>query len=102
MVIKKLIRDYKKIDKKTFETDLKSTNWNQILKLNLGNTNDCSEIFFETFNKILDKLSFQEDKLKKKPWITPVILTSIKNKNKQLEKIYNSKGSLLFVYFWIL
>ena len=108
MVIKKLIRDYKKIDKKTFETDLKSTNWNQILKLNLGNTNDYSEIFFETFNKIFDKyaplrkLSFQEDKLKKKPWITPVILTSIKNKNKQLEKIYNSKGSLLFVYFWIL
>ena len=58
---------------KTFEKDLKSTNWNQILKLNLGNTTDSFEIFFETSNKILDKhaplrkLSIQEDKLKKKP-----------------------------------
>ena len=52
---RKLTGDYKKIDKKTFETDLKSTNWNQILKLNLGNTNDSFDKFFETFNKILDK-----------------------------------------------
>ena len=67
----KLIRDYKKIDKKNFETDLKSTEWNQILMLNLGNTNDSFEAFFVTFNKILDKhaplrkLSIQEDKQKK-------------------------------------
>ena len=94
---RKLIQDYKKIDKKNFETDLKSTNWNQILKLNLGNTNDSFEIFFETFNKILDKhaplrkLSIQEDKLRKKPWITPGILTSIKNKNKLYRKYIRAK-----------
>ena len=58
---------------KTFEKDLKSTNWNQILKLNLGNTTDSFEIFFETSNELLDKhaplrkLSIQEDKLKKNP-----------------------------------
>ena len=68
---RKLIQDYKKTDKKTFETGLKSSNWVQILKINLGNTNYFFEIFFETFNKILDKhaplrkLSIQEDKLKK-------------------------------------
>ena len=50
---RELIQDYKKIDKKSFETDLKSTNWNQILKLNLGNTNDSFGIFFETFDKKL-------------------------------------------------
>ena len=42
---------YKKIDKKPFNTDLKSTNSNQILKLNLGNTNDSFEIFLENFKK---------------------------------------------------
>ena len=90
---RKLIRDYKKIDKENFETDLKSTNWNQILKLNLGNTNDSFEIFFDTFNKILDKhaplrkVPIQEDKRRKKRWITPGILTSIKNKKNSTEKI---------------
>lgn len=52
---RKLIQDYKKIGKKTFETDLKSPNWKQILKLNLGNMKNSFEIFFETFIKILDK-----------------------------------------------
>ena len=70
---RKLIQDYKKTDKKIFQPDIKSTNWYQILKLNLGNTSDSFETLFETFNKILNKhaplrkLSIQEDKLKKKP-----------------------------------
>ena len=65
---RKLIQDYKKIDKNIFEADLKSTNWNQILKLNLGITNDSFEISFETFDKILEKhallrkQSIQEEK----------------------------------------
>ena len=94
---RKQIRDYKKSDKKNFETDLKSTNCIQILKLNLGNTNNSFEIFFETFNKTLDKhtplrkLSIQEDKLRKKPWITPDILTSIENKNKLYRKYIRAK-----------
>ena len=94
---RKLIPDYKKIDKKTFETELKSTNWNQILKLNLGSTNDSFEIFFEIFNKILDKhaplrkLSIQEEKRKSKTGITPGILTSIKNKNKLYRKYIRAK-----------
>ena len=70
---RKLILDYKKVDKKTFETNLKSAKWNQILKQNLGNKNDSFEIFFETFNEILDKhaplrkMSIQDAKLKKNP-----------------------------------
>ena len=51
---RKLIRDYKKNDKKTFETDLKFTNWTQILKLNLGNANNSFEIFFETSPRYLN------------------------------------------------
>ena len=50
---RKLIRDYKRIDKKNSETDLKSTNSNQIIKLNLSNTDDSFEIFLELFPKHL-------------------------------------------------
>ena len=46
-----LIRDLKNIDKKKhFETNPKSTYWNELLKLNLGNTSNSFEIFFETFS----------------------------------------------------
>ena len=78
------MHNYKKTDKKTFDTDLKSTNWNQILKLNPGNTNNYFEIFFETFNKILDKhaplrnLFIQEEK--------PYNITSLRNKEIKLTK----------------
>ena len=91
---RRLIQDYKKIDKKTFGTDLKSTNWNQILKLNLGNTNDSFEIFFETFNKIMDKhaplrkLFIQKDTLKKS--LDYPRHLNIYNKS----NTYKSKGSL--------
>ena len=84
---------------KKIETDLKSTYWNQVLKLNLGNTNDSFEIFFETLKKILDKhaplrkLSIQEDKFRKKPWVTPGILRPIKNKNKLYRKYIRAKDS---------
>ena len=53
--------------------------------------------YFLRLNKILDKhaplrkLSIQEDKLRKKPWITPGILTSIKNKNKLYRKYITAK-----------
>ena len=95
---RKLIQDYKKTDKKVFDTDLKSTNCNWILKLNLDNTNDSLETFFETFNKILDKhaplrkLSIQEEKIKKH-WLTSGILTSIKIKNKFYRKDTRAKDT---------
>ena len=53
--------------------------------------------YFLRLNKILDKhaplrkLSIQEDKLRKKPWITPDILTSVKNKNKLYRKYIRAK-----------
>ena len=48
-------------------------------------------------NKILDKhapfkkLSIQEEKLSKKPWITTEILNSIKNKNRLYRKVIRAK-----------
>ena len=41
--------------------------------------------------KTLRKQSIQEDKLRKKPWITPGTLTSIKNKNKLYRKYIRVK-----------
>ena len=55
------------------------------------------ETFLKKFNKILDKhapykkLSVQEVKLSKKPWITTRILNSIKNKNRIHRKVIRVK-----------
>ena len=66
------------------------------MKLNLGNTKDSFDIFFETFNQILDKnaplrkLSIQEEKLKKTR-ITLGILVSIKYEKKLHRKYISGK-----------
>ena len=57
------------------------------MELNQENINKSFEIFFATANNILDKhaplrrMSIQEARLSKRPWITPGILKSIKNKD---------------------
>ena len=90
--IAKFARNYKTLDKEMFDSDLKNTNWKEILKIERGDV----DYSFETFNKkvkeILDKhapfkkLSIQDEKLSKKPWITTGILNSIKNKNRLYRK----------------
>ena len=60
------------MNKEVIRTDLKP-NWNQILKLNLGDTNKSFKIFFEKFYEVLDKhtplrkITIQEEKILKKP-----------------------------------
>ena len=55
--------------------------------------------FTSTFNSVLDKhapltaLTRKEKRLKKKPWITPGILASIKTKNKLFKKVFKKNST---------
>ena len=99
---RKMIRDYKKIEieKETVEADLDTTNWKQNLKLNQGNVHNSFAIFFETFDKAIEKhaplrkMSIQEQRLTKRPWITSGILKSIKTKDKLRRKFDRAKDPL--------
>ena len=59
--------------------------WNQTLKLNEESINSSFKTFFEKVGEIIDKhvplrkMTIQEEKNSKKPWIMAGILTSIKN-----------------------
>ena len=75
-----------------FDSDLKNTNWNEILKIERGDVDYSFEIFNKKLNEILDKyapfkkLSIQEEKLSKKPWITSGILIQLKIKLDCMER----------------
>ena len=81
-----------------FDSDLKKYQLEGNIKNRIRGDVDY---YFETFNKkvneILDKhapfkkLSIQDEKLSKKPWITTGILNSIKNKNRLHTKVLRAK-----------
>ena len=80
-----------------FNSDLKNTNWKEILKAERGDVDYSFEIFNKKLNEIPEKqapfkkLSIQEEKFSKKPWITTGILNSIKIKNRLYGKVIRSK-----------
>ena len=80
-----------------FDSNLKNTNWKEILKIERGDVDYSFETFNQKLNEILDKhgpfkkLSIQEEKLSKNPWITTGILNSIKNKNRLYRKFIRGK-----------
>ena len=67
--IAKFARNYKTLDKEMFDSDLKNTNWNEILKIERGDVDYSFEISNKKLNEVLDKyalfkkLSIQEEKL---------------------------------------
>ena len=95
--IAKFARNYKTLDKEMFDSDLKNTNWKEILKIERGDVDYSFDTFNKKINEILDKhgpfkkLSIQDEKLSKKPWITTGILNSIKNKNRLYRKVIRAK-----------
>ena len=80
-----------------FHSDLKNKNWKEILKIERGDVDYSCKTFNKKINEILDKhvpfkkLSIQDKKLSKKPWITTGILNSIKNKNRLYGKVIRAK-----------
>ena len=95
--IAKFARNYKTLDKEMFDSELKNTNWKEILKIERGDVDYSFETFNKKHSEILDrhalfkKLSNQDKKLSKKPWITTGILNSIKNKNRLYRKVIRAK-----------
>ena len=85
-------RNYKKINRDKFEQDLEHINWVEALKVNDKNVDTSLGNFLQIFNSLLEEhaplkqIIKKEIKTKSKPWVTTVILTSIRNKN----KIYNT------------
>ena len=78
--IAKFARNYETLDKEMFDSDLKNTNWKEILKIERGDVDYSFETFNKKLNEILDKhapfkkLSIQEEKLSKKSWIATGIV----------------------------
>ena len=85
------------LNRDLFEYDLRNTKWDEILKVSRGDVDFSFDTFLKKFNEILDKhapykkLSIQELKLSKKPWITTGILNSIKNENRIHWKVIRAK-----------
>ena len=84
--VKTLKRDFPKFHSDNFISDLKSVNWSVATQ---NNPNIGFENFMLIINNLLDKHAlFKEQtkrkgKLRFKPWITKVILTSFKQRDKQ-------------------
>ena len=69
--------------------------------MELNDTNKSFDNFFTVMNDLLDtyvpykKLSLREVKLKKRPWLTKGILTSIKGKNRLYRKFSQNKDEAI-------
>ena len=85
-----------KIEDYLLDLDLAFSSIN-ITDLNKSNMSQGVSNFTSTFNSVLDKhapltaLTRKEKRLKKKPWITPGILATIKTKNKLFKKVFKKK-----------
>ena len=89
-------RDKKNFDPTSFNKELLDPSF--ILQLlNNSNTNDAYNTYHNKYLQVLNKhiplkkLSKKEVKLRKKPWLTPGLLTSINKKRALLHKFKNEK-----------
>ena len=96
-------RCYKNFDKLKFKTDLVKINWDGFC-LN-SNLNDALAHFLKIVNKLLDKhasyktIKYSKPQYKNKPWITPGLANSIRNKNKLYKSFYKEKDPKTKEYY---
>ena len=94
-VTDKLSRDYSNFNEASFLEDLSIQNWSQS-----NNVNDrYSEFIFKLEGCVsrhapLKKLSKKEIKIKSKPWITPIILKKIKQRNAIFTRTKQEPGNV--------
>ena len=92
---KKVYRDFQKFlrNKYIISRDLQNINWDAELQLNSKKITIPTKKVISKINNLINdwtplkELSNSKQKLQNKPWITKGILKSIKNKNKQYEKM---------------
>ena len=97
----KLFIREKNFDTESLVAEVINTNWKSVLDIEKGNPN----LTFENYNKKmqeiinaylpLKKLSKKEFKIQVKPWITNVIRSSIKRRDKLLRKFIKPKDEVL-------
>ena len=80
------IRDIKQINEDKLITVIRNVNWDNLLDNRRNDLNHSFNKFMTTINKIIDKhaplrkANKKELKLQQKPWITPGIILSIKER----------------------
>ena len=88
-------RCYKNFDKLKFKADLVKVNWDGFCLT--SNPNDALTHFLKIVNKLLDKhapyktIKYSKPQYETKPWITPGLVNSIRNKNKLDTRFYKEK-----------
>ena len=93
-------RNWRLFNKREFEDELRQIEWNEIINSDNGTDKNFS-IFFHKVEKLLDemaplrKLSKKELGLKKSPWITYGMLTSMRERDQLYKKYSNETDPLL-------
>ena len=94
--VKTLKRDFSKVPRDNFITNLKSVNWSRATQNNpnIGFETSClSSTIFLTNMPPFKEQSKRKVILRFKPWITKGILTSIKQRDKTFKKMIKTKNS---------
>ena len=91
-------RDYSKLDSEALTSEVGNVNWSEVLGVEYGAT-DVKTVFQNFDDRITEiinkyapicKLSRKEIKSLSKPWVTPGIKTSIRNKDKFYKRFVDS------------
>ena len=97
-------RSWTNFDKTKFSRDFNNLDWNKILSLENGDTNQSFDSFFLHFSNLFDqhvpvvKLSKRQTKTKGKPWVTKGILTSMKIRDNLFSDFIKCSSSDLKLY----
>ena len=96
-------RCYKNFDKLKFKADLVKVNWDGFCLT--SNPNDALVHFVKIVNKLLDKhapykiIKYSKTRCETKPWITPGLANSIRNKQKLYKSFYKEKDPKTKEYY---
>ena len=93
-------RDYSKLDSEALISEVENVNWSEVLGSESGATdvNTVFQNFYDHISEIINKhvpirkLSRKEIKSLSKPWVTPGIRTSIRNKEKFYKRFIETRN----------
>ena len=93
-------RDYSKLDSEALISEVRNVNWSEVLGSESGTT-DVNTVFHNFYDRIAEiinkyapicKLSRKEIKSLSKPWVTPGIKTSIRNKEEFYKRFIETRN----------
>ena len=93
------IRNYAKFNQDDFLTDFIATDWYKLCSMQLNNPDLSLHIFLTKITELINKhaplikIKPKRNSMKKKPWITAALLTSINHKQELYKKMIKRKNS---------